>query len=313
MTLVLLNIFQVMLLLAAAPLLAGLVKRLKCRLQNRKGPSIFQPYRDLYKLSKKDLVVAKNASTLFYLTPYFNFSIIATAGALLPCFFIPTPLSGIADIIVFVGILGLARFFLALAGLDIGTAFGGMGASREMLIATIAEPALLMAFLAIAIICSSTNFSSIILYLTNHQLLSEPSTIFVAFGFALIALAETGRIPIDNPATHLELTMIHEAMVLEYSGRHLALIEWTAQIKLLLFCVLFINLFVPWGIATGTDPFTIISAIFWLIVKLIVLCSALVIAEINLAKLRLFRAPYLLNFAFLFCLLGLLIHITLEV
>lgn len=309
----LLNILQAVCFILFAPLLIGLLRRIKFQLQNRKGPSIFQPYRDLQKLFNKDLLIADNASIIFKITPYIVFGITCTICFIIPLFNTLIPLSATADIIVLVGFFGLTRFFLTLAGMDIGTAFGGMGSSREMMLATITEPALLMAFLAIATLTSSTNLANIISFLAKHALLSEPSLIFVSFGFALIALAETGRIPIDNPTTHLELTMIHEAMILEYSGRHLALIEWAGQIKFILFCALFINLFFPWGISTNLQFLAIVYSLLLFIWKLLVLIIVLAIAEINLSKLRLFRAPNLLIFAFAFCLLGLLIHVTLEI
>jgi formate hydrogenlyase subunit 4 len=309
-----LTLIQTILFIAIAPLLSGIVKWIKCKLQNRRGPSIFQPYRDLRKLFHKDLIIAATASPLFRLIPYITFSIIVLACAVVPFLSINFAASSIADVIVLVGLFALSRFFITLAGMDVGTAFGGMGSSREMLIAALAEPALLLAFFAVAMIASSTNFAVIVNHLLQqHYLLLRPSLVFAAIGFALVAVAETGRIPIDNPATHLELTMIHEAMILEYSGRHLALIEWGAQIKFMLYCVLFIDLFVPWGIATHLTAASIAFSSGVLILKLLLLCTVLAIAEINLAKLRLFRAPYLLNFAFLFCLLGMLIHIMLEV
>lgn len=196
--------------------------------------------------------------------------------------------------------------------MDAGTTFGGMGSSREMLIAAIAEPALLMVFFAIAMTAASTNLVTIINQLTTNNLWIQPSRLFAALGFILVALAETGRIPIDNPATHLELTMIHEAMILEYSGRHLALIEWAAQIKFAIYAILLVNLFFPWGVMPGIDGLNMSWNVFIMMIKLTTLMIILGLTESTLAKLRLFRAPYLLNFAFVFGLLAILIHMIIE-
>lgn len=305
-------IAETILFIISAPLLSGFVKWAKCQLQNRRSPSLFQPYRDLNKLLHKETVVAQSASRIFYLAPYVVFSTAILSSSIIPLLFNGSSHIIIADVIVLVGLFALARFFLTLAGMDIGTAFGGMGSSREMLLASLAEPALLMAFFTLANISSSTNLNVIMSFI-QHQFLLQPSLIFVACGFALVAIAETGRIPINNPATHLELTMIHEAMLLEYSGRHLALMEWAQQIKFMIYCVLFVNLFFPWGMAHDLSWNTLLLSFFALIFKLVILTMVLAIAETNLAKLRLFRAPYLLNLAFLLCLLGVLNHIILEV
>lgn len=311
--LIFLTLLQTLFFIAFAPLLAGFVKSVKCKLQNRKGPPIFQPYRDLNKLFHKEIQVASTSSIIFRITPYIIFSTIIAATAIIPLFITIPSGFAIADVIALVGLFALARFFLALAGMDIGTAFGGMGSSREMLIAATAEPALLMAFFTVAMIASSTNLMVIVQHFSSQYPTAIPSLLFAACGFALVAIAETGRIPIDNPDTHLELTMIHEAMVLEYSGRYLALIEWASQIKFMIYCVLFINLFFPWGIAQNLNWSEIFISLGALTGKVIIVCIFLTVAEINLAKLRLFRAPYLLNIAFLLCLLGMLSHIILEV
>lgn len=302
-------IAQTLLFVIAAPLFAGMVKWVKCQLQNRKSPPIWQPYLNLNKLFRKEVLVATTASKLFCIAPYIIFSITVITCAIIPLFIINTPLAGMGDVIVIVGLLALARFFLTLVGMDVGTAFGGMGSSREVLISAIAEPALLMIFFAVSMTAMSTNLVVIINQLLADHSCLQPSLIFAAFGFVLVALAETGRIPIDNPATHLELTMVHEAMILEYSGRYLAFVEWAAQIKLLLYVVLFVDLFFPWGIAHYFSWDDIVWSILVLIFKTIVITIVLGIAEISLAKLRLFRVPYLLNFAFVFGLLAVLIHI----
>jgi formate hydrogenlyase subunit 4 len=218
-----------------------------------------------------------------------------------------------ADIIVLVGLLALARFFLALAGMDVGTAFGGMGASREMTISALAEPALLMAVFTLAMTAHSTNLASMIGAQLEAGLVLRPSFLFALGAMILVALAETGRIPVDNPATHLELTMVHEAMILEYSGRHLALMEWAAQVKLLLYGVLIANIFFPWGIAVDLAPGALALGLGAIVLKLAALGVALAVAESVLAKMRLFRVPAFLNLALLLALLGLLGYVILEV
>jgi formate hydrogenlyase subunit 4 len=308
----LLATIQTLLFVAAAPLLAGWVKRVKCHMQNRAAPSLFQPYRDLAKLFRKDVVLAENASWLFRAAPYVIFGAFVLAASVVPLVAVHLPTAAIADVIVLVGFFALARFIQALAGLDIGTAFGGMGSSREMTIASLAEPAMLMAVFTLAMIASTTNLSVVIGHNLHAGLVLRPSLLFALLALAMVAVAETGRIPVDNPATHLELTMVHEAMVLEYSARHLALIEWAAQIKLMIYAVLIANIFWPWGIAetfTATD--LAIGAIS-VAGKLALLGVVLVIWETVMAKMRLFRVPQFLGFAFLLALLAMLTHVILE-
>jgi formate hydrogenlyase subunit 4 len=304
---------QALLYAAAAPLLIGWVRKVKARLQNRRGPALVQPYRDLYKLFAKEVRVAHTASPLYRLAPYLIFAAIWLAAASVPLVALGLPTTTIADMIVLVGLLGLARVFLALAGMDVGTAFGGMGASREMLVAALAEPALLMVIFTLAMTAHSTSLSGVIDYQLAADFVPRPSFVFALGGLILLSLAETGRIPVDNPTTHLELTMVHEAMVLEYSGRHLALLEWAAQIKLLLYGALIANLFLPWGIAEGLAPAALVLGLAAILVKLAVLGVALAVAETVLAKMRLFRVPAFLNLALLLGLLGLLSHVILEV
>jgi formate hydrogenlyase subunit 4 len=296
-----------------APLLTGWVKWVKCRLQNRQGPSPWQPYRDLIRLFRKDLVVANSASPIFRTAPYLVFSVTALASSVIPALMVNLPTAAIADVIVLAGFFALARFFLALAGMDVGTAFGGMGSSREMTVSSLAEPAMLLAVFTLAMTVASTNLSTVINHLATAPFQLYPSFIFAALAIILVALAETGRIPIDNPATHLELTMIHEAMILEYSGRHLALMEWAAMIKLLIYGVLIANLFLPWGVALAHDPAAIVVALAAVIVKLAGLGIILATAETGLAKMRLFRVPQFLGLAFILSLIGMLSHVILEV
>jgi formate hydrogenlyase subunit 4/hydrogenase-4 membrane subunit HyfE len=244
-------VLQSLLYAALAPLLVGWVRKVKARLQNRRGASVLQPYRDLYKLLAKEARVAHTASPLFRAAPYVVFAATWMAASTVPLLAVDLPVAAVADIIVLVGLLALARVFLALAGMDVGTAFGGMGASREMLIGALAEPAMLMAVFTLTMTAHSTNLSSVIDHHLTDGFVLRPSYLFALGGLVLVTIAETGRIPVDNPATHLELTMIHEAMLLEYSGRHLALMEWAAQIKLLLYGTLIANVFLPWGIGQG--------------------------------------------------------------
>ncbi len=309
----LLALIQALLYVALAPLLVGWVRKVKARLQNRRGPRVLQPYADLRKLLRKETRVAYTASPLFLVAPYIVFVATWLAAATVPLVVMDLPVARIADIIVLVGLLGLARFFLALAGMDIGTAFGGMGASREMMVSGLAEPAMLMAVFTLAMSAHSTSLAGVIYQHWADGLVLRPSYLFALGALMLVALAECGRIPVDNHATHLELTMIHEAMLLEYSGRHLALMEWAAQIKLMLYGVLIVNVFLPWGMATDFTPVALALGLVTVIAKLAVLGGALAIAETVLAKMRLFRVPAFLNLALLLGLLGLLSHVILEV
>lgn len=306
-------IMQTVIMVLGAPLLTGWIKWLKCRLQNRQGPSPWQPYRDLLKLFHKDVVLAETASPIFRMAPYIVFSVTALAGSVLPLLLVNLPTSAIADVIVLVGFFALARFFLALAGMDVGTAFGGMGSSREMTISSLAEPAMLLAIFTLAMTVATTNLSTVIKELAAAPLQLHPSFIFAAMAMVLVALAETGRIPVDNPATHLELTMIHEAMILEYSGRHLALMEWAAMIKLLIYEVLIVNLFLPWGVALDFLPRSIVIALLAVTGKIMIMGVCLAMAETGLAKMRLFRVPEFLGLAFILSLIGMLSHVLLEV
>lgn len=308
----LIAILQTTLFVLLAPLLAGWVKCCKCRLQNRKAPSVFQPYRDLLKLNCKQPVVAEQASWLFTKAPYIIFSATVLAATVVPFIAVNLPTSASADVIVMVGFFAFARFFLALAGLDVGTAFGGMGSSREMTISSLAEPAMLMAIFTLTMTASTTNLSFAITHVLNEGLVLRPSFVFALAALTLVAVAETGRIPVDNPATHLELTMIHEAMILEYSGRHLALIEWASQLKLMLYGVLIANIFFPWGIAEAFSMQALAYGLLAIIGKLALLAIFLAIAETLVAKMRLFRVQEFLSFAYLLGLLGLLSHIILE-
>lgn len=306
------EILQFLVLLGVAPAFAGWVKMLKCWTQGRSAPGLLQPYRDILKLFSKDIVLAENASWIFRFTPYIVFGSAVLAGGIIPMLSTDLLLAATADVIVLVGLFAIARFFTALAGMDIGTAFGGMGSSREMTIASLAEPAMLMAIFTMSLASKSTSLSHMVQVTYGGQYLLRPSVAFSLLAFVLIALAETGRIPVDNPVTHLELTMIHEAMILEYSGRHLALIEWAGMMKLFLFFTLGIAAFFPWGIATSGGLYSLIIAFFVMCLKLGAEAVVLVLIETGLAKMRLFRLTEFLGSAFLLATLGMLSYFILE-
>ena len=306
------ELLQIVILLFIAPAFVGWVKMVKCWFQGRRSPSLFQPYRDIMKLLAKDVTLAENASWIFRFTPYLVFGIMIMAGGIIPIVSMDLPLSATADVIALVALFAIARFFTALAGMDIGTAFGGMGSSREMTIASLAEPAMLMAVFAVSLVSKSTSLSHIAAVISQGHSLLRPSLVFALLAFILIALAETGRIPVDNPATHLALTMIHEAMILEYSGRHLALIEWAGMMKLFLFTSLGIASFFPWGIAQNENLADIIVAFPILLFKLGFVGFCLVFMETGMAKMRIFRITEFLGSAFLFATLGMLSYFMLE-
>jgi len=308
------QILQIIMAVLIAPLLAGWVKALKCRAQGRTSAGLLQPYRDILKLFSKEIVLAENASWIFRFTPYLVFGVTVLASAIVPMLSIDLPLGATADVIALIALFAIARFFTALSGMDIGTAFGGMGASREMTIASLAEPAMLMAIFTVSLANGSTSLSEIAFNTLNIHggIILRPSLAFALLSFTLIALAETGRIPVDNPATHLELTMIHEAMILEYSGPHLALIEWASMIKLLLFISMGSAFFMPWGIAPHGSVTGLLIAFTVLILKLGIAGILLVIIETVMAKMRLFRMTEFIGSAFLFATLGMISFFILE-
>src|SRR5579863_1481965 len=298
--------------LAAAPLFLGWVNQCRAWLQNRRAPSIWLPYRGIRKLFHKDAVIAENASRLFRVAPYIVFGAMVVAAGIIPSMGTRLPFTAAADAIALVGLLATARVFLSLAAIDIGTAFGTLGARREMMVGFLAEPALLMVIFVASIISATTALPAIAENLATQTLGLYPSLAFTAVAFTLILLAENARIPIDNPATHLELTMIHEAMVLEYSARHLALMEWAASLKLFNYACIGFALFLPWGISTGAGgPLSLLASIPLLAVKLTVTGAALAFIETISAKLRVFRAPEFLAIAFMLAVLGVLVHLLL--
>jgi len=306
------QLFQTALAIALAPLALGWVNQCRGWLQNRTGPGLLQPYRLLLKLFHKDAVLAANASWLFRLAPYVVFGCMVLAVSIVPLIATDLPFALAADVIALVGLLALARVFMALAAMDIGTAFGSLGARREMLIASLAEPALLMVFFTPALIAQSTGLTTIVDQLAHGALHLYPSMAFAAVAFVMVLLAENARIPVDNPATHLELTMVHEAMLLEYSARHLALMEWAHALKLLTYAAIGIALFVPWGIAAAGDWAAMPLAVGILLVKLALGGVGLALVETVSAKMRIFRVPEFLGMAFMLAVLGMLTRILLE-
>lgn len=293
------NVAQLFLLLALAPLVTGFIRTLKARLQTRRGPGILQPYRDLGKLFRKSMVIPETASWIFAATPWILFFSTVLAGMMIPMVAAEAPLDLFGGVLAVIYLLGLGRFFLALSGLDTGSSFGGLGSSREMTISALAEPAMMLAIFTVAIGAGSTSMSEIAkAAIGQNWRFLAPSQMFAFAALALVLIAETGRIPVDNPATHLELTMIHEAMILEYSGPYLALVEWAASIKQLLLMTLLINSFWPVGLQPVWTGFSALWGIGWLLAKLLLLSSAIVLVETTNAKMRLFRVPELLAVAF---------------
>jgi len=309
---ILLQVLELILALVLAPMLTGWVNRCRAWLQNRTAPSIWLPYRQLVKLFEKEVVLAHNASSLFRAAPYIIFACMVLAAAIVPTLSTDLPFGPAADVIALVGIFALARVFIALAGMDVGTSFGTLGARREMLVGFLAEPALLMVFFTASLISQSTSLSTIVETFAHREFAIYPSLAFAGVAFTMVSLAENARVPIDNPTTHLELTMIHEAMILEYSGRHLALIEWAAALKMYVYSCLGLALFLPWGIPQGTDLGTLLVALPSLALKLAVGGFLLAAIEAVSAKMRIFRAPEFLGTAFMLAVLGMLVHLLLE-
>jgi len=305
------QLLQVAVALLLAPLLVGWVNQCRALLSNRRPPPLLLPYRTIRKLFNKDAVIADNASPLFRLTPYIVFGAMCCAAAIVPSLATALPFASAADAIALVGLFALARVFIALAAMDVGTSFGSLGARREMFIGFLAEPALLMVLFTASLISGSTSLPTIVDTLAHRELAIYPSLAFAGVAFTMVSLAENARVPIDNPATHLELTMIHEAMVLEYSARHLALIEWASALKLFNYSCIGLALFVPFGIAEGANGLAMLLAAPILVAKLAVGGAALALIETLSAKLRIFRAPEFLGTAFMLAVLGMLVNLLL--
>jgi formate hydrogenlyase subunit 4 len=300
---------QMAIVVLLAPLLSGFIRKIKARLLRRRGPSVIQPYRDLLRLLHKEVVLAENASWLFQVTPYLIFAMTWVAAAIIPTFATGLIFSWTADLIAIIALLGSARFFLALAGMDVGTSFGGLGSSREMMIATLAEPSMLLIIFTLALVAGSTELSTIAAFMTSPQVGLRVSLGIALVALVMVALAENARIPVDNPATHLELTMVHEAMVLEYSGRHLAMIELAASLKLLLYISLIACIFTPWRLAAVADgPGAYLVGILAYLAKLAVGGALLALFETATAKMRIFRVPEFLGAALMLGLLATLLR-----
>ncbi|HMA55845.1 MAG TPA: NADH-quinone oxidoreductase subunit H [Pseudolabrys sp.] len=300
---------QMLLVLLLSPLLTGFVRRMKARLLRRQGPPLLQPYRDLVRLMRKEVVLADSASWLFRVIPYIVFAGTWVAASLVPTFRGGLLFSWSADLIALIALLGSARFFLALAGLDVGTSFGGIGSSREVMIASLAEPAMLMIMFTLALIAGSTQLSTMAAYMASGEVGLRVSLGLALLALIMVAIAENARIPIDNPATHLELTMVHEAMVLEYSGRHLALIDLASELKLLLYLSVIGCLFTPWGLAEpNAGAATIAISIATYIAKLAASGILLAVFETSIAKMRVFRVPEFLGAALMLALLATLLR-----
>jgi formate hydrogenlyase subunit 4 len=311
---IILIVAQTIVLLAVSPFIVGLIRKVKARLQVRRGASVFQPYADLAKLFRKQPVVSTTTSWIFTASPYILFASTLAAGLLVPVFVSQTPLNFAGNIIALVYLLALGTFFLMLAGLDAGSTFGGMGSSREAIVASLTEPAMILSIFAIALTAGSTNLSTIVHKTALMEgIVTDPSPHLMALAaLFIVAIAETGRVPVDNPATHLELTMIHEAMILEYSGRYLALVEWAAGLKLVVFLSLIANVFAPWGIATSVEPTALIVGLATYLLKVSGLAVLIGVLESMFAKLRLFRVTDLLGVAFILALLGLVFFYVLR-
>jgi formate hydrogenlyase subunit 4 len=306
------QVLHVIAALIAAPLFLGWINQCRAWLQNRSAPSLLLPYRGIRKLFHKDAVIADSASPLFRLAPYIVFGAMVLAAAIIPSMGTRLPFTAAADAIALVGLLATARVFMSLASMDVGTAFGTLGARREMMVGFLAEPALLMVIFVASLISATTALPAITENLATQTLGLYPSLAFTAVAFLMVLLAENARIPVDNPATHLELTMIHEAMLLEYSARHLALMEWATALKLFNYACIGFALFVPWGVSTQAGgPLALAASIPILTIKLALAGAGLALVETVSAKLRVFRVPEFLATAFLFAVLGLLVHLLL--
>ena len=307
------QVLHILLIVALAPLVTGWVRLVKARLNGRRGPSPLQPYRDLFRLLQKESVVAHSASWVFRAAPYITFAAIWLAACAVPTFTLNMALVPAADLIAVVALLGLARFWTALAGMDVGTSFGGLGSSREMLIASLAEPAMLMVTFSLSLLSGSTSPARIMMFVLSGNIGLSVSLGLALVALIMVALAETGRIPIDNPATHLELTMVHEAMLLEYSGRHLAMMDMAAMVRLLLFLALIGGVFLPFGIGLpggGVGQAALGLAAF--LARTFALASLMAVFETSIAKMRVFRYADFLGGALLLGLLATIFHYVSE-
>lgn len=287
-------IIQFVLIIVLAPLLTGIMRKVKAITQKRMGSSIFQSYYDILKLIGKNQVVSEETSWIFRFSPWIIFCSTLTISFFIPIFVASSPFNLGGDIILMIGLFGLSRFFLLLAGLDVSSAFGGIGVSREIMISALIEPSLFLTLFIVAVTYGTTNIDTIMSQAAESTKSISASLLFSLFGFFIIVMAETGKLPFDNPATHLELTMVHEAMVLEFSGKNLALIELSQSIKQLLLMSLLINFFIPWGLSTSISISEIIIGLLVFLLKILALCVLIAYIESKVAKWRLFRIPDLI-------------------
>lgn len=298
------GLIQVLVIIVLSPLLTGIIRKTKARTQKRIGASVLQPYYDILKLIRKDEVVSDQSSWIFRACPWVNFAAITTAAFFIPVFLVYTPFGLVGDLLLVIGLFALARFFTMLAGLDVASSFGGLGSSREMMISMLLEPALFLSIFVVAITYGGTNLSTLISASANSSFLPHPQIIFAAIGMFIIILGETGRLPFDNPATHLELTMVHEAMILEYSGKSLALMEWSQSIKQIILFTLMVNIFIPWGISTSTFVLTLAFGFLMFVAKISLFAIFAAFLESSVAKWRLFRIPDLTAIAIASSMIG---------
>ncbi|MGA2917650.1 respiratory chain complex I subunit 1 family protein [Methanoregula sp.] len=295
--------------LAIAPLFISLIKKVKAWTQGRRGPPLFQTYYMLAKLVKKEVIYSPHSSWIMRVTPIINIAAILVAALFVPLVFVPEPVGGIGNIILLLYLLALAKFFMALAGLDAGSSFGGMGSSREMSISAIIEPTTIIVFAALVFVFKTLNVFEMFTLSAASGTLSTPTLILIGISLFIILIVETSRIPVDNPETHLELTMIHEGMILEQSGSNLALMELSAAVKLTLLMALLINLIVPFGLATTLSAAGLLLALVLFLVKGSVLAGVIGLFESSMAKMRFFRLPSLFAMAFFFSTLIIIIEV----
>lgn len=288
------GVIEALVLIALAPLFTGIIRKTKARTQKRIGSGVLQPYYDILKLMKKDEVVSDQISWIFRAAPWVNFVSISAAAFFIPVFLVYTPFGLVGDILLVTSLFALGRFFTMLAGLDVASSFGGLGSSREMMISALLEPALFLSIFVVAITYGGTNLSTLVGSAAGSTFLPHPQIIFAAIGMFIIILAETGRLPFDNPATHLELTMVHEAMVLEYSGKSLALMEWSQSIKQIILFTLMVNIFIPWGISPSTVVSALAIGVVAFVTKTALFAAFVGFLESSVAKWRLFRIPDLI-------------------
>lgn len=303
-TAIIIGIIQILVIIALSPLLTGIMRKTKARTQKRIGSSVLQPYYDVLKLIRKDEVVSDQSSWIFRACPWVNFVAMTTAAFFIPVFLTYTPFGLVGDLLLVIGLFALARFFTMLAGLDVASSFGGLGSSREMMISVLLEPALFLSIFVVAITYGGTNLSTLISSSASSSFLPQPQLIFAAIGMFIIILGETGRLPFDNPATHLELTMVHEAMILEYSGKSLALMEWSQSIKQIILFTLMVNIFIPWGISLSTLVPTLTVGFLTFVAKISLLAIFIAFLESSVAKWRLFRIPDLIAIAIASSMIG---------